>query len=175
MYNAAFAKVKDSRFKSKWNRLHKVITNIYRKYIRISQSLSSNYPNNLKIIKQFEYKVKLEFHIFMIRFYRKLKEQLGELSSSDMSEALYHCDCLLKLLLTNNIPHFAIQAVIYIIGYQYLYLYKQSTASDKLLIQNQLSLIIRAISSNYLPSTSLSFLILLNGYKSIVNDNANKY
>jgi hypothetical protein len=173
IFNAEFTKVKESRFKSEWNKSCKIITNIYQKYIRIFQSLSSNYPNSLEIIKHFEFLVKVEYYGFMIEFYGTLKKRMGKLSSSDMGDALCLCDRILKLVLTNNMPHFIIQIYIYIAGFQYLDLYKLCTASEKLLIQNKLAFIIETISANYLPSASLSFLILKNGYKSIISNDTN--
>jgi hypothetical protein len=173
IFNSEFTIVKESRFKSEWNKSRKIVTSIYQKYIRIFQSLSSNYSNSLQIIKIFEFSVEIEYHSSMIEFYRTLRRRLSRLSSSDVSEALYHCDHMLNSLLANNKPYFSIQMLILFIGYQYLDLYKACAASDKPLIRNNLTFIIEVISANYLPSASLSFLILKNGYKSIISNDTN--
>lgn len=171
MFSAPFIEAKKPRFKSEWNKLRKTITNIYQKYIRVYYSLSLNCLDNLKIVKGFELLVKVEYHFFMIEFYGTLKNQLGELGSGDLKEVLYHCDYLLKLVLDSIIPSFIAQILIYMVGYRYLDVYNLCTAADRLLIQKNLTFIIRVISYTYLPSTSLNFLILKNGYKSIINNN----
>ncbi|KXN71675.1 hypothetical protein CONCODRAFT_5660, partial [Conidiobolus coronatus NRRL 28638] len=173
IYKHSMDNVKDSRFKSEWNRSRKAMVNLCDKYVKLFQSLYLDYPLYIQRIAKFEVQIKIRHHNFMMGLYNILKTRLGELSSSDIADALFHCNSVLKPVLLGKQFNFISQYLIFNVGYQYLNLYKLCSASDKQTIKAQLHNIIQIISTNYLPSTSLSFLILKNGYKSIINDNIN--
>jgi hypothetical protein len=173
IYKHSMENVKDSRFKSEWNRSRKAMISLCEKYVKLFKSLYLHYPLYKQRIAKFEVQIKIRHHNFMMGLYNNLKTRLGELNSRDIEDALFHCDNVLKPVLLGKQFNFISQYLILNVGYQYLNLYKLCSAPDKQTIKAHLHDIIQAISTNHLPSTSLSFLILKNGYRSIINDNIN--
>ncbi|KXN68271.1 hypothetical protein CONCODRAFT_9500, partial [Conidiobolus coronatus NRRL 28638] len=163
--------VKDSRYKSEWNKTRKDVTRVYKKYIRVFQSLKSTYPNHIQLTSKYETQVCNYYHDCMIDMYSKLVNKIEDLNSSDIDQAVYHLGWMLKYILSNNQPLASTQAHIYFLGYQYICFYKLCSISTKQIIQANLDQIIQVLSVYYTPSNALSFIILKNGYKSIINDN----
>ncbi|KXN68274.1 hypothetical protein CONCODRAFT_9503 [Conidiobolus coronatus NRRL 28638] len=166
-----YSTVKDSRYKFEWNKTRKDVTRVYQKYIRIFQSLSSTHPNYSQIASKYEVQVCLYYHDTMVDMYSKLVSKFEDLNSSDIDDALCHLNWMLKYILSNNQSAATMQIHLIILGYQYICFYKLCNTSTKQTIQSKLAQIIQALSIYYTPSNALSFIILKNGYKSIINDN----
>jgi hypothetical protein len=173
IYNSSINSVKDSRFKSEWNKTIKILTSIYQKKIRIFASLYLKYSQFFQKIAKFEIETKFYYHEFMIDMYRILKSRLGELSLNDINDSIYHCDYMLRLIISSNKPRSLRLYFLYMVGYQYLSLYQLCNTSYRQVIQARLNHIIEIISSDFCHSSSLSFIILKNGYNVIINSDKN--
>jgi hypothetical protein len=173
LYNSLHNNTRDSRFKSEWNKTRKDATSIYQKYIRVYQSLNSTYPNYIQTVSKYELQLCIYYHDCMIDLYSKLIDKTETLNSSDIDQAIYHLDWMLNYILSSNQIPAPMQSYIILLGYQYICLYKISDPSTRQDIRAKLGQIIQTLSIHYTPSYALSFIILKNGYKSIINNNIN--
>ncbi|KXN66979.1 hypothetical protein CONCODRAFT_11065, partial [Conidiobolus coronatus NRRL 28638] len=165
--------VRDSRYKSEWNKTRKDVTRVYQKYIRIIQSLSSTYPNYIQITSKYEFQICAYYHDAMVDMYSKLVNKIEGLNSSDVDEAINHFDWMFNYISSNNEPRAFTQTFMILLGYQYLSYYKLCNPPTKQIIQGKLTQMIQTLTIYYTPSNALSFIILKNGYRSIVGDNIN--
>jgi hypothetical protein len=173
VYSSLYNTSRDSRYKYEWNKTRKDVTRVYQKYVRIFQSLSSIHPNYIQITSKYEFQVCLYYHDVKIDMYSKLINKVEDLNSNDIDEAIYHLDWMVKFILSNNQPRISIQTSIILLGYQYLSFYKLCSPSTRQTIKTKLAQMIQALSIYYTPSNALSFIILKNGFKSIINGNIN--
>ncbi|KXN66977.1 hypothetical protein CONCODRAFT_11063, partial [Conidiobolus coronatus NRRL 28638] len=169
--NSLYSSARESRYKSEWNKTRKDITRVYQKYTRIFQSLNSVYPDYTQITSKYEFQICIFYHDTMVDMNSKLINKIEDLNSSDIDKAVYHLDWMFNYIYSNNQARTFTQTLITLLGYQYLSYYKLCSPSTRQNIQAKLVQMIQTLAIYYIPSNALSFIILKNGYRSIVGDN----
>ncbi|KXN65680.1 hypothetical protein CONCODRAFT_12657, partial [Conidiobolus coronatus NRRL 28638] len=100
VYSSLYNDVRDSRYKSEWNKTRKDVTRIYQKYTRIFQSLSTMHPDYIQITSKYEFLICAFYHDTMEDMYFNLINKIEDLNSSDIDEAIDHLDWMFKFIIS---------------------------------------------------------------------------